>query len=47
MDEIIPRLWIGDLPCALHYPLLADNKIGYVLTCMRGQLEIDKVRRMV
>lgn len=44
MDEIVPRLWIGDLPSALDVESLKAKKIFSVVTAMRGKITIHAVR---
>jgi len=41
MDEVLPGLWVGDLPAALDAELLRENNIGSVLTVMRGKYSIN------
>lgn len=45
MDEIVPHLWIGDLPSALDVVTLKAKKIFSVVTAMRGKITINAVRR--
>lgn len=45
MDEVVPRLWIGDLPSALDVETLKAEKIFSVVTAMRGKVTIHAVRR--
>ncbi|KAK0212756.1 hypothetical protein DFS33DRAFT_1377223 [Desarmillaria ectypa] len=42
MDEIIPGLWVGDLPSALNVELLKQNHIFSILTAMRGRITIHE-----
>ncbi|KAJ7599078.1 hypothetical protein C8J56DRAFT_915807 [Mycena floridula] len=42
MDEIIPGLWIGDLPSALDVKSLKDNKIFSILSAMRGKITVHE-----
>lgn len=42
MDEIIPGLWIGDLPSALDVKNLKANKIFSILSAMRGKITIHE-----
>ncbi len=44
MDEIIPGLWVGDLPSALNVELLKENHIFSILSAMRGRITIHEVR---
>ncbi len=44
MDEIIPGLWVGDLPSALNVELLKKNHIFSILSTMRGRITIHEVR---
>ncbi|KAF8137555.1 hypothetical protein EV363DRAFT_1318315 [Boletus edulis] len=41
MDEIVPRLWIGNLPSALDVESLKAKKIFSVVTAMRGKITIN------
>ncbi|KAG6377395.1 hypothetical protein JVT61DRAFT_15191 [Boletus reticuloceps] len=41
MDEIVPRLWIGNLPSALDVVSLKAKKIFSVVTAMRGRITIN------
>ncbi|KAL4079485.1 hypothetical protein J3A83DRAFT_4085933 [Scleroderma citrinum] len=41
MDEVVPRLWIGDLPSALDVQGLKAKKIFSVVTAMRGKVTIN------
>ncbi|KAH0826671.1 hypothetical protein J3R83DRAFT_5059 [Lanmaoa asiatica] len=41
MDEIVPHLWIGDLPSALDVETLKSKKIFSVVTAMRGKVTIN------
>lgn len=43
MDEIVPNLWIGDLPSALDVETLKAKKIFSVVTAMRGKVTIHAV----
>ena len=45
MDEIVPNLWVGDLPSALNTETLRTHNIRSVLTAMRGRVSIHEVRR--
>ncbi|KAH7913299.1 hypothetical protein BJ138DRAFT_1059286 [Hygrophoropsis aurantiaca] len=40
MDEVVPRLWIGDLPSALDVEGLKEKKIFSIVTAMRGKVTI-------
>ncbi|KAJ7689404.1 hypothetical protein B0H17DRAFT_937233 [Mycena rosella] len=42
MDEIIPGLWVGDLPSATHTATLKENKIFSILSAMRGRVTINE-----
>ncbi|KAF8636906.1 hypothetical protein AX17_003157 [Amanita inopinata Kibby_2008] len=42
MDEIIPGLWIGDLPSALDVKYLRTHKIYSILSAMRGRITINE-----
>ncbi|KAK0461181.1 uncharacterized protein EV420DRAFT_1619645 [Desarmillaria tabescens] len=42
MDEIIPGLWVGDLPSALNVELLKQNHIFSILSAMRGRITIHE-----
>ena len=44
MDEIVPNLWVGDLPSALDTETLRTRNIRSVLTAMRGRVSIHEVR---
>ncbi|KAG8216902.1 protein-tyrosine phosphatase-like protein [Butyriboletus roseoflavus] len=46
MDEIVPHLWIGNLPSALDVESLKTRKIFSVVTAMRGKVTINAVRRL-
>ena len=46
MDEIVPHLWIGDLPSALDVDTLKTKKIFSVVTAMRGKITIHAVRSL-
>lgn len=46
MDEIIPGLWIGDLPSALNVQNLKANNIYSILSAMRGRVRINEVLRI-
>lgn len=43
MDEIIPGLWIGDLPSALDVEGLKARSIFSILSAMRGRVTINEV----
>lgn len=43
MDEIIPGLWIGDLPSALDVQNLKEHNIFSILSAMRGKITIHEV----
>ncbi|KAF8635395.1 hypothetical protein AX15_000395 [Amanita polypyramis BW_CC] len=42
MDEIIPGLWIGNLPSAQNTQLLKDHGIYSILSAMRGRITINE-----
>ncbi|KAI1784869.1 hypothetical protein LXA43DRAFT_1066409 [Ganoderma leucocontextum] len=42
MDEIVPNLWVGDLPSALDTETLRTHNIRSVLTAMRGRVSIHE-----
>jgi dual specificity phosphatase 12 len=42
MDEIVPGLWIGDLPSALDTKTLKENGIFSILSAMRGRVTINE-----
>ncbi|KAI0642554.1 hypothetical protein C8Q79DRAFT_982660 [Trametes meyenii] len=42
MNEVIPNLWIGDLPSALNAENLKAHNIRSVLTAMRGRVSINE-----
>ncbi|KAF7318817.1 hypothetical protein HMN09_00217000 [Mycena chlorophos] len=42
MDEIIPGLWVGDLPSATDTASLKANKIFSILSAMRGRVTIHE-----
>ncbi|KDQ32112.1 hypothetical protein PLEOSDRAFT_1034159 [Pleurotus ostreatus PC15] len=42
MDEIIPGLWIGDLPSALDVDNLKEHGIFSILSAMRGRVTIHE-----
>ncbi|KAL0067179.1 tyrosine protein phosphatase yvh1 [Marasmius tenuissimus] len=42
MDEIIPGLWIGNLPSALDVETLKANNIFSILSAMRGKVSIHE-----
>ncbi|KAF8186844.1 hypothetical protein K438DRAFT_1595981 [Mycena galopus ATCC 62051] len=42
MDEIIPGLWVGDLPSAKDSENLKANKIFSILSAMRGRVTINE-----
>jgi len=44
MDEVIPGLWIGDLPSALNVEKLKVNNIFSILSAMRGRITVNEVR---
>ena len=45
MNQIVPNLWVGDLPSALATETLRAHNIHSVLTAMRGRVSIHEVRR--
>jgi dual specificity phosphatase 12 len=44
MDEVIPGLWVGDLPSAKDTASLKANNIFSILSAMRGRVTINEVR---
>ncbi|KAJ7064795.1 hypothetical protein C8F01DRAFT_1128222 [Mycena amicta] len=42
MDEVIPGLWVGDLPSATDTDTLKANKIFSILSAMRGRVTIHE-----
>ncbi|KAJ6472654.1 hypothetical protein DFH09DRAFT_1057900 [Mycena vulgaris] len=42
MDEIIPGLWVGDLPSATDTATLKANQIFSILSAMRGRVTINE-----
>ena len=44
MDEVIPGLWVGDLPSAIDVESLRAHGIYSILTAMRGKVNIHEVR---
>ncbi|KAI0630993.1 hypothetical protein C8Q77DRAFT_1130528 [Trametes polyzona] len=42
MDEVVPNLWVGDLPSALDTERLKAHNIRSVLTAMRGRVSISE-----
>ena len=44
MNEVIPGLWIGDLPSALNVENLKAHNIFSILSAMRGRITINEVR---
>ncbi|PIL23615.1 hypothetical protein GSI_14928 [Ganoderma sinense ZZ0214-1] len=42
MDQIVPNLWVGDLPSALDTDTLRTHNIRSVLTAMRGRVSIHE-----
>ncbi|PPR00800.1 hypothetical protein CVT24_000732 [Panaeolus cyanescens] len=42
MDQVIPGLWIGDLPSALDAPSLRANGVYSILSAMRGKITINE-----
>ncbi|KAH9849816.1 hypothetical protein C2E23DRAFT_350969 [Lenzites betulinus] len=42
MDEVVPNLWVGDLPSALDTERLRGHQIRSVLTAMRGRVSINE-----
>ncbi|KAI0825190.1 hypothetical protein BC628DRAFT_1410586 [Trametes gibbosa] len=42
MDEVVPNLWVGDLPSALNTEQLRAHQIRSVLTAMRGRVSINE-----
>jgi len=44
MNEVIPGLWIGDLPSALNVEKLKANNIFSILSAMRGRITVNEVK---
>ena len=44
LDQVIPRLWVGDLHSAKDADTLKASDIQSILTVMRGRLSIPEVR---
>ncbi|KAI0676571.1 hypothetical protein C8Q78DRAFT_962476 [Trametes maxima] len=42
MNEVVPNLWVGDLPSALNTENLKAHNIRSVLTAMRGRVSINE-----
>ncbi|KAI0367683.1 hypothetical protein BV20DRAFT_1037581 [Pilatotrama ljubarskyi] len=42
MNEVLPNLWVGDLPSALNTEKLKAHNIRSVLTAMRGRVSINE-----
>ncbi|KXN82456.1 Dual specificity protein phosphatase 15 [Leucoagaricus sp. SymC.cos] len=42
MNEVIPGLWIGDLPSALNVEKLKANNIFSILSAMRGRITVNQ-----
>ncbi|KII87806.1 hypothetical protein PLICRDRAFT_176572 [Plicaturopsis crispa FD-325 SS-3] len=42
MDEVVPGLWIGDLPSALNTEQLKAHNIHSILSAMRGRVSIHE-----
>ncbi|KIY48793.1 hypothetical protein FISHEDRAFT_65614 [Fistulina hepatica ATCC 64428] len=42
LDEIIPNLWVGNLPSAMDVDTLKQNHIYSVLTAMSGRIQINE-----
>lgn len=43
MNEVIPGLWIGDLPSAMNVQKLKSNNIYSILSAMRGRITVNEV----
>ena len=43
MDEIIPRLWVGNIQSAKDTETLRKKGIYSVLTAMRGKVSVNEV----
>lgn len=46
MNEVIPGLWIGDLPSAMNVEKLKANNIFSILSAMRGRITVHEVRTL-
>ncbi|EKM76732.1 hypothetical protein AGABI1DRAFT_131026 [Agaricus bisporus var. burnettii JB137-S8] len=42
MNEVIPGLWIGDLPSAMNVQKLKSNNIYSILSAMRGRITVNE-----
>ncbi|KAF9449282.1 hypothetical protein P691DRAFT_799489 [Macrolepiota fuliginosa MF-IS2] len=42
MNEVIPGLWIGDLPSAMNVEKLKSNNIFSILSAMRGRITVHE-----
>jgi dual specificity phosphatase 12 len=40
MDQVIPNLWIGDLPSALDVDVLKEKNIYSIVSAMRGRVTL-------
>lgn len=47
MDEVVPGLWLGNLPSALDVQGLRAKNIFSVVTAMRGKITIHAVRYQI
>jgi dual specificity phosphatase 12 len=43
MNEVIPKLWIGDIQSAFNVEELRRNNIRSILSAMRGRMTIHPV----
>jgi dual specificity phosphatase 12 len=46
MDQVIPNLWIGDLPSALDVDVLKEKNIYSIVSAMRGRVTLHDVSQM-
>ena len=46
MDQVIPNLWIGDLPSALDVDGLKNRNIRSIVSAMRGRVTLHDVSQM-
>jgi dual specificity phosphatase 12 len=47
MDQVIPNLWIGDLPSALDADGLKEKNICSILSAMRGRVTLHDVSHTI
>jgi hypothetical protein len=43
MDEVIENLWVGDFGAATSLDLLEQAGVKYVVSCMRGKVQVHEV----